>query len=409
MKKKRFLHTLANIHVELLMLLLLVAIGYLLLHDIAGGTLFSHDVFDQYTRQATAWLRGQAFIAGGQDYTWLELAVYQGAYYVSFPPVPTLPMLPLVLLFGTETPNNLVVALYAGLAVIGAYRACRACGMDAMQSCFWALFAVLAGNMLVISTNGGVWCQAQTLHMALLVWGIDCALRNRRAACAALLALAVGCRPFSILYLPIALYYFYWQDRRSDPQKKPSAALRRLIKPVLIMIVIGAAYMWYNWVRFDNPFEFGHRYLPEFTRTENGQFSIQYIWSNLRSVLFRPVTLLPTGALHYSMYDGFMFYVANPIFIVWGIRIVRDIRLKRMTGPMIALCAGLIVNLLCLCLHKTFGGWQFGARYTIDLIPYAFFYLLLSGKKKPYIIDQFLCGFGLLFNAYGAVTMRLFY
>lgn len=398
-------YTLPDMHLPLL--LLLIALGYLFIHDIAGGTLLTHDPFDSYTLQAMAWLRGDVYLADGDQFSWLELAVYHGRYFVSFPPVPTLPMIPMVLIFGADTPNNLIVGLYAMIAVAGAYRACRAAGLDTRYSSFWALFAVLACNMLEISTNGGVWLQAQTLNMALMMWGVVCILHGRRIAGMILFALAVGCRPFSIFMIPIALYYFYRQDRRSAPEEKPIVRVARLWKAVLAAVLIGAAYMRYNWIRFDNPFEFGHNYLPEFLNAEYGQFNIRYLWPNLRNILLRPVTLLPTGELNFPMFDGFMFYVVNPFFIVWFVRLIRDIWFKRMTGPLVALCIGLLINLLCLCLHRTFAGWQFGARYTVDLIPYAFMYLLLSGKDRPRIWEQFLCGFGLLFNAYGALLMRL--
>ena len=34
--------------------------------------------------------------------------------------------------------------------------------------------------------------------------------------------------------------------------------------------------MGYNLARFGNPLEFGHNYLPEFTRAADGQFSFAY-------------------------------------------------------------------------------------------------------------------------------------
>lgn len=138
-----------------------------------------------------------------------------------------------------------------------------------------------------------------------------------------------------------------------------------------------------------------------------GQFHTRYLWENIKHIFFAPVKLLPTGELDFPMFSGFMFYVANPIFIVWFVRLIKDIRRKRVTRPMAAACLGLAVNLFLLCLHKSFGGYQFGARYTLDLIPHVLFYLLLSGRYKPMPWERFLCGFGLLFNAYGTITMHL--
>lgn len=387
--------------------LALTAFGYILIHDLYGGTLFSHSSHDSYTLQAMAWLDGKVFLPDGQNYTWLELAIYHGRYYVSFPPIPTLPMIPLVLIFGPETPNNIVVIMYSLAALVGAYMACRAMKLSDKNSVFWSVFVVFASNMLQISTNGGVWLQAQTLNMALLLWGINFALRDRRVACAAFLALAVGCRPFSIVYIPAVLLYFYWKDRKTAPAERPLKQIAGLWRCAAVAVVIGGAYAWYNWMRFGDPLEFGHNYLPEFTSAEYGQFSLRYLKNNLYNIFLRPIKPLPNGGLDFPLFDGFMFYVVNPFFIAWVVRVVKDIRSRSVSLPMVALCAGLIVNLLLLCMHKTFGGWQWGARYTIDLIPYAFMYLLLSGKNEPSPLDRFLCGFGLLFNSYGAIKMNL--
>jgi hypothetical protein len=377
--------------------LALAIFGYVLIHDLAGGSLFSHSVYDSYSLQAGAWLDGRDYLIDGQNYTWLELAVYHGRYYVSFPPLPTLPMVPMVLIFGQDTPSNMVVVVYALAALVGAYMACRAMRLSDRAAAIWAVFAVLASNMLQISTNGGVWLQAQTLNMALLMWGAYFTIKQKRTASIVMFALAVGCRPFSICYLPVALIYFLWTDK--------DLRVKNYIAPVLSALLIGVAYGWYNYIRFGNPIEFGHNYLPEFTRAEYGQFNLRYLSANLRNIFLRPIKLLPSGGLDLPMFDGFMFYVANPFFIALIVRIIKDIRSRVMPLPAAALCVGLIINLLLLCTHKTFGGWQFGARYTIDLIPYAFIYILISGRTKLSRLDEFLCGFGLLFNSYGAMKM----
>lgn len=388
--------------------LALAMFGYILIHDLNGGTLFLHSPHDSYTLQAMTWLDGKVFLPDGQSYTWLELAIYHDRYYVSFPPLPTLPMIPLALIFGQDTPNNMVMILYALAAIVGAYMACRAMNMPDKAATFWAVFAVLGCNMMEISTWGGVWLQAQALNMALLLWGVNFALRDRRVACIAFLALAVGCRPFSIVYIPCVLLYFYWKDRQTAPECRPIKQALGLWRCVAVAVVIGAAYAGYNWVRFGSILEFGHKYLPEFTAAAYGQFSLRYMPANLHNIFLRwPFKLLPSGGLDMPIFDGFMFYVANPLFIAWGIQVMKDMRHRAVSLPMAALCAGLIINLLLLCAHKTFGGWQFGARYTLDLIPYAFMYLLLSGKNIPSALDKFLCGFGLLFNGYGTIKMRL--
>ena len=91
-------------------------IGYLLLHDLAGGTLLVHEPLDSYTLQALAWRNGEVCLTNGQDYPWLELAIYNGKYYVSFPPLPSVLMLPLTFVFGENTPNTLTQLVFCDLS-----------------------------------------------------------------------------------------------------------------------------------------------------------------------------------------------------------------------------------------------------------------------------------------------------
>ena len=130
--------------------------------------------------------------------------------------------------------------------------------------------------------------------------------------------------------------------------------------------------------------------------------------NNLSNIFLRGITLAEDGSLVFPQFDGFLFYVVNPFFLIAAIQLAKDIWRRRVTPPMWAALACLAANLLCLCLHKTFGGYQFGARYTVDLLPYAFFGLLLSGRKRPHRWECFAAAFGLLFNAYGTLLMRLY-
>ena len=67
--------------------------------------------------------------------------------------------------------------------------------------------------------------------------------------------------------------------------------------------------------------------------------------------------------------------------------------------------AGLVFTLLGLCTHRTFGGWQFGARYTMDLVPWALLFFLRHPPAEPGPGARWLCAAGVLFNFYGAVYL----
>ena len=83
--------------------------------------------------------------------------------------------------------------------------------------------------------------------------------------------------------------------------------------------------------------------------------------------------------------------------------------LKRRAGAYQTLIILLFaLHLLLLLSYRTFGGFQFGARYAVDLIPYAFAYLagreLPRGFKKPCLLMLLA---GLAFSIYGSLMIRL--
>ena len=397
---KELLKKFRGIDIGMLCIPALMLLGYIFIHMLFGGTLLSYNCWDSYSLQAMSWLSGRLDM--GKNYEWLELAVYNGKYYLSFPPLPSVVMLPFVLLFGEKTPSNLVSALYGIFTAMIAYKILKKAGMKRGGAVFFAIAYVWGSNMLWLSTSGGVWFLAQGLNMLLLTACVYFAQQKMRVAAYAMAALAVGCRPFSVcMFLPL-MAYFYTADKDRPMADRIGGQIRSLIIPVFIAL----CYMLYNYVRFGNVLEFGHNYLPEFTESEKGQFSLSYILPNLYNLLLRPVTLRADLTLEYPLFDGFMFYIANPMFLIWFAAVVKDVRQKKLDAVRLCIVIAVLIELLLLCAHKTLGGWQFGARYTVDMLPMALMYLLLK-KDEPGGISAFIMAAGMMFNLYGALAMTM--
>ncbi|HOB20182.1 MAG TPA: hypothetical protein PK830_10660 [Candidatus Atribacteria bacterium] len=389
---------------NLILALVLIAIMYLFLYSAVEQGIFAPNVYDSYTLQAISWWKGQAHL--DRDYSWLELAYYKDRIYVSFPPFPSVPMFLLVPFFGEEVPSNLLVTIYTILSFYIAYLFCRRRrSLSDLASLFWAAFAVFGGNLLSISIFGGVWWHAQALSFLLCILSLYLITSDKPLhwyfafAC---WAMSIGCRPFQIVYFPLYMYILYRNLQRQG--KHYAHSLKYLIAPAFI----GCLYAAYNYIRFDNIFEFGHNYLPEFVEAEYGQFNVRYILQNLPN-LFR-LPYFRDNRLTFPKFNGFAFYIANPIFIVYYIRLVKSLfnknasAAKKVSLVMILACS--LVHIVLLLAHKTLGGWQFGIRYFIDLIPFLFYSISLSDLKvNRYEIALF--GFGLALNIYGTLWLNL--
>ena len=376
-----------------------VSLGLLLKFDLLG-----HSSHDSYTLMALAWRKGMLSL--GKDYPWLELAIYNGDWYVSFPSVPALVMLPLTFIFGEKTPNTLVVGLYFLGAYFAAYHLARRFRNPA-EACFLALFMCLGCNMLDLSLTGDVWYQAQLLSFLLVTC---CALgmtgESRRDWALGLfcLALSVGCRPFQAVYVPFALAALY---RRLNPEggrfrwKTLRAMLPYLVAPAAVALALG----WYNWARFGNPLEFGHNYLPEFTRDpELPQMGLKYIGQNIRNLLRLPY--FENGRLEFVRFNGFAFWLANPIYITAAVAMIQKARRRRWDALDTLLAAAFALELFLTLMHKTLGGWQFGARYLCDLVPMLLL-IELRGRERLEPWETGVGIFAIAFNLYGTVAFHL--
>lgn len=419
-EKKRSLFDLNMLGIVIIMLL-----GYVLIHDLFGGTLFSYNSWDSYTLQALSWREGRLDL--GRNYEYLELAIFEGKYYVSFPPVPSVVVLPLTFIFGANVPSNFISALYGIITALLAYKVLRVVNMEKGAASLLAMLVVWGSNAMWMSTSGGVWFQAQLLNMLLLIAAVYCALTDKRKTAYALVALAVGCRPFSAVGFLVLFVYFYTRDKAKEGSKGFFKTALSQWSCFIIPMLIAGAYMWYNAARFNNPFEFGHNYLPEFLAAPQGQFNLSYIPQNLKNIFLNFITFGEGLKLEYSIFNGFIFFIANPIFIMLFVRILADTLKKRLDAVRIAAIAAIVLNLLLLCAHKTFGGWQFGACYTVDMIPLVLFYLAYGAKDLEPVdkdavknaqgchvwplkrYESLLCILAIMFNVYGALAMHFLY
>ena len=66
----------------------------------------------------------------------------------------------------------------------------------------------------------------------------------------------------------------------------------------------------------------------------------------------------------------------------------------------------LVLHFFLLLLHRTFGGWQFGARYLIDLCP-VLFYLALRHPVRSRLLIGTIMIWGVFFNVYGGLLFHL--
>lgn len=333
--------------------------------------------YNSYALQAEAWLEGRLDL--GQDYTWLELAIYEGKYFVSFPPFPSYVLLPFVIFFGVNTPDH-IIAL--GITLIGAIYAVKLSKKFERQKhsiLFWVLMLYLASGYLFIGMNGYVWFMAQSMSFTLSLMALYYALERKAGLSLAFWACSVGCRPMLAVY-GILLFYLLWKkEKENDGTITIGKWIRKRWYCGIGCGCVALSYMMLNYVRFGNITEFGHNYLPEFTRTTTGQFNLSYLATNIKNYLRLPNMTENGGALQFYTTDGMAFWLIAPLFITIIVAWLYALMKKRERNRVVLFLLPLLVliHFIIICCHKTLGGWQFGNRYLVDMFPYLFYGLLL--------------------------------
>ncbi len=383
-----------------LALTLMCALMWGILHAVTGISAAGPSAYNSYTLQALSWLKGRLDVDNRE---YLELAVYQGRYYVSFPPLPSVILLPFALLFGAATPDDLLVKIYILAAVILIERSMRHIGLGRAAAAAWAFLFAFGSSLLPITLEGAVWYHAQDLAFFLTVLSIYLITQDRPTPAILFYALSVACRPFNALYgIVIGAVYLGVSLKAGETF---GAVMRKVIPGIVLGACVAVAIGVFNYVRFADPFEFGHSYLPEFSTQGGTQFSFAHIGNNIRSFILRLPFRFEDGTLVMERF-GFSAFIACPMLTLLVIWAVRDIIKKTFSAEKAVIFAVFVLHFILLLMHRTFGGFQYGARYCADLMPYAFFYRLCD-MRKPSGLEFILPFLGFVLAFTGAILIHL--
>lgn len=398
--------------------LLCVGMVYFVFYAFTGSWPWKDKPYNSYALQADSWLHGRLDL--GQDYPYLELAIFEGKYFVSFPPFPSYVLLFFIPFFGTNTPDHLITLVFSGIAVVYTLKLFTTWRSTRKHAIFWTLFTNIGTNVLFVSCLGGqVWFIAQTMAFALSMMALYYAVIGKGGLSLALWACSVGCRPMLALFFPL-LAWLLLDHYRTNVKKDTSILDLVKIKWhwAIPTLVIAFSYMLLNYLRFGNIMEFGHNYLPEFMREEMGQFNTGYMAENFKH-LWRLPEVTEEGTLSFYNYDGVAFWLVSPLFLSYLYYVIRHIVIyvqnRDNTGekqrsflfPALYIPLACIVYVMILIAHKTMGGWHFGNRYLNDILPFIFFGALLymPEKDRHWRIHTPLFALGLSLNLIGTIAL----
>lgn len=397
--------------------LLVYLIGLVLFGATFAERLAKPSSDNHYVHMAYGILHGRLHMDGRPPHL-NDWAKYDGKWYVSFPPAPALFMLPGVALFGMTFNDRLFTLLFsaAGPALLFLLlMRLRTRGSIDRKDWEIGLLTALFGVGTVYyfaAVQGSVWYTAHMVGVTLLLLYILASLEARYPVLAGLaLGLAFACRPPMLLAAPFLIYEllrpnlvdsnepFYRAVREAFQHVGIRRAALKVALFVVPIVLIIAVVMWMNAVRFDNPFEFGHRHL-QVRWTDRilkwGLFHYHYLARNL-AVAF---TLLPwlSGNEPYLQIGrhGLAIWFTTPAFLylLWP---------KQMSRFYVALAVTVMCVAVPSLLYQNSGWIQFGYRFSLDYMPFLIMMLAAGGRRFDRLFIG-LCVFGFVVNLFGAIT-----
>lgn len=326
-------------------------------------------------------------------------------WYISFPPFPAIVILPAVALFGPNISDALFWAIFAGLGpalLFMLLRRLRESGHSNRTLRDDLLLTVLFafGTVYFFSAvQGTVWFAAHIVGTSLIILYLYLAWDARSPLLAGLmLGLAFMTRPTTAA---LAIFFALEAVRVSNGNTRTriKEVFARYLMFAAPILVIGALAMWMNEARWENPFEFGHRYLMIRWRERIetwGLFNYHYLSKNLAVFL----ASLPWFTAHEPHViisrHGLALWVTTPalLLILWP---------KRVNSTMVALYLSAGAVALWNLLYQNSGWIQFGYRFALDYMPLLFVLLALGNRRfgGGFIIAMI---FAVAVNTFGAIT-----
>lgn len=398
--------------------------------------------YDYTFRVAENILRGQIAFTEKPP-SWLnEFVPFEGNFYSVFPLGSVLTMTPFALfkVFGLikEMPGAFIAALLASLVCLFLLLIAERYDLAREKKVLLSL-AILFGTWTWTNlTFTGAWQLALGFAMIGEAGAIYFAVFNRKPLLAGLFfALAFGNRTEILLTAPIFMLLLSQnsalkiQDSNSEKQifdnkskkskkknKKPEArqnnqsifqnlrseiknpqsdTRKRLILFCAVPVALGVSTLIYNYVRFHSFTDFGYARIPGVLDEpwyNYGIFSVYYIPRQAYEMLFK--LWENKAAFPFLVPNGFSSSIlwSSPFLFLLLRRGARDKILKY------AAWLAIIVLTFVLWMHGNSGGWQFGYRYAMVLLPWIFLILLENSPKKITSVEWLVFIPSFLLNAY---------
>ncbi|MFZ5844981.1 MAG: hypothetical protein ACOY0S_00750, partial [Patescibacteria group bacterium] len=205
-----------------------------------------------------------------------DLAYFQGKWYAPWGLLPALLLIPAQIVLGRYVPAIYLSLFLASLNVLIMYylllRLRKEFFPQLSQLGIWLVLVMFAFGTahFYVGTLGGVWHVEQMVSTFLGVLGFAVIFRQKRqirhyVIATILFGLALLARATVSLMVVLPFSLYFWEHILQ--QQAVGARIRSIKRALVIfgvpLMILMSLFFWYNYLRFNDPFEYGFNYIQE--------------------------------------------------------------------------------------------------------------------------------------------------
>lgn len=319
----------------------------------------------------------------------------KGIFYVIYPPMPAILLMPFVLIWGQDFNQSLFSMFICSLGSVFAFKLFKLFNLNKKKAVWLLLFLAFGSMQWYHGTIGSSWYLSLASAMLFLWIAISLTVKNKSLF---LIGLFLGFAYLSRFSVILSVPFFLINTRNLWFKKK-----RLKIKPLLmfflgIFLSLGISFL-YNYLRYGTIWHIGYQLLEKrwyniANEYAKGSYSLSY-WPRHIKALF--------WSFPYKI-KGFPFF--EPNYHSMAIWIVMPAVILAFWAPLkkrIVWSSWLVIILIALShfFHGGVGATQFGYRYAMDYLPFLFILFVQAIKKKFYWWQKALIILSIIINSWG--------
>ena len=353
--------------------------------------------YDYFTRLADAFINHRLYLL--ENPAWLnELIPINGKYYVVYPPMPAILLMPFVAIFGTGFSQTLFTIFLGSINPVILYSLLKKKNIASKTALLATLFFAFGTNHWYLSSVGSAWYLAHVVAIFFLLLAIrETFYKQRLFLIGLLLGASFWSRSTIIFTLPFFLFYFkniFWPIN-----KRAIYNLAQLFLGIGVFVGLDSVY---NFLRFSsfNPVS-PYQMIPLSQRSEsikNGFLNIHNIPLHIDAMFLRlPHIQNSWPYITPSLYSMAIWITSPAVVLIF----------KAKKSLLVFACwSAIILTFSILSLWVVVGFSQFGYRFAQDFMPFIVILMALGISDKPKLTAYLLIFLSIIINLWGIIMVN---